>query len=162
MDNNRTETAFREGEVSYASPVDEGRIDPEFAETLAMLDVAQETTKAPQYKPGEMPSTALAAAGLTVFDSILIVVFLGLWSLNPEAMLAIIKTMAGITLLLAVAPIVIGGLILHTNKQTGTVMPGTPWASVAMIVGTILGGLTLAIPLLTAVRMLLIAPPDGS
>jgi hypothetical protein len=79
---------------------------------------------------------------------------------NPEVMLAIVKTMAGILLLLAVAPIVIGGLIMHTNKQSGVVMAGTPWAGVGILVGAILASLTLVIPLLFAVRLLLGGPVD--
>jgi hypothetical protein len=67
--------------------------------------------------------------------------------------------MAGIALLLGVAPIVIGGLVLHTNKQAGTVMPGTPWAGVGILVGVMLSALTLLIPLLSAVRLLLGGPP---
>lgn len=160
MDQNRTETAFRGGaETSLAdSPDDTGFVPGfppgAFADTL-------DSPPAPAAKASaDLPSIVLAAAGLTVFDSIIIVVFLSLWAVNPDAMLAIIKTMAGIALLLGVSPIVIGGLIMHTNKQSGTVMPGTPWAGVGILVGVMLSALTILIPLLSAVRLLLGNPTD--
>jgi hypothetical protein len=161
MDDHRAETAFRgEADISFAE-------SPHFSSASAGLPSHEgfsarlENTRPDAKEPSsDLPPMILAAAGLTVFDSIIIVVFLSLWAVNPEAMLAIIKTMAGIALLLGVAPIVIGGLILHTNKQSGTVMPGTPWAGVGILVGVMLSALTLLIPLLSAVRLLLGGPPE--
>lgn len=158
MDENRTETAFRGGaDISLADSPD----DPGFAGfPPAAFSDPLDTSPADVGQGGDLPSIILAVAGLTVFDSIIIVVFLSLWAVNPEAMLAIIKTMAGIALLLGVAPIVIGGLVMHTNKQSGRVMPGTPWAGVGILVGIMLSALTILIPLLSAVRLLLGNPPD--
>ncbi len=158
MDENRTETAFRGGaDLSLAdSPQDSefgAGIPPDaFAD---LQDLQGLTAAADEKASGDLPSIILAVAGLTVFDAIIIVVFLSLWAVNPAAMLAIIKTLAGIALLMGVAPIVIGGLVLHTNKQSGNIMPGTPWAGVGILVGVILSLLTILIPLLTAVRLLL-------
>ena len=160
MDENRTETAFRRGpDLSFADSPEDAGFGPGFPS--AALSDPLDTTPAGVEKPGsDLPSIILAAAGLTVFDSIIIVVFLSLWAVNPEAMLAIIKTMAGIALLLGVAPIVIGGLVMHTNKQSGKVMPGTPWAGVGILVGVMLSLVTILIPLLSAVRLLLGNPTD--
>jgi hypothetical protein len=161
MDENRTETAFRGGpDLSFADPPNDTGFAPGFPPSAA-LPGSQGPAKADAGEPGgDLPSIILAAAGLTVFDSIIIVVFLSLWAVNPAAMLAIIKTMAGIALLLGVAPIVIGGLIMHTNKQNGTVMPGTPWAGVGILVGVMLSLLTILIPLLSAVRLLVGNPAE--
>lgn len=164
MDENRTETAIRGGEeLPFADSPDDPNLSGEFAAQEAFFASAGQPAQSETESSTDLPSIVLAVAGLSVFDAIIIVVFLSLWAVNPEAMLAIIKTMAGISLLLAVAPIVIGGLVLHTNKQTGTVMPGTPWAGVGILVGMILAGLTLLIPLLSAVRLLLGSPlgPDS-
>jgi hypothetical protein len=157
MDENRTETAFRGGaDISFADPPNDASFGPGSGFPPGAFSDLQGTPSARDEKPsGDLPGMILAAAGLTVFDSIIIVVFLSLWAVNPAAMLAIIKTMAGIALLLGVAPIVVGGLILHTNKQSGKVMPGTPWAGVGMLVGIMLSVLTILIPLLSAVRLLL-------
>jgi hypothetical protein len=155
MDENRTETAFRGGADLFADPSTDPAFPPGFPPGFtATLDTPAEVEK----PSGELPTIVLASAGLTVFDGIIIVVFLSLWGVNPEAMLAIIKTMAGLALLLGVAPIVIGGLIMHTNKQSGKIMPGTPWAGVGILVGVLLSLLTIMIPLLSAVRLLLENP----
>jgi hypothetical protein len=161
MDENRTETAFRSGaDISLADSPDEAGFGPGFA--AGAFSDSPPSARVDVGKPGgDLPSIILASAGLTVFDSIIIVVFLSLWAINPEAMLAIIKTMAGIALLLGVAPIVIGGLVMHTNKQNGTIMPGTPWAGVGILVGVMLSALTILIPLLSAVRLLLGNPPEA-
>jgi hypothetical protein len=155
MDENRTETAFRGGaDLSLADSPDDAGFVPGFPP--GAFESTLETPPAKVENPGgDLPSIILAVAGLTVFDAIIIVVFLSLWAVNAEVMLAIIKTMAGIALLLGVAPIVIGGLVLHTNKQSGTVMPGTPWAGVGILVGIMLSALTILIPLLSAVSLLL-------
>ena len=160
MDENRTETAFRGGaDLSLADSPDDGSFNPGFPPG-AFSDTLDTPAVESQKPGGDLPSIVLAVAGLTVFDSIIIVVFLSLWAVNAAAMLAIIKTMAGIALLLGVAPIVVGGLILHTNKQNGSVMPGTPWAGVGILVGVMLSGLTILIPLLSAVSLLLGNQPD--
>jgi hypothetical protein len=160
MDENRTETAFRGGaDLSFGEPSPDPGFGPGFPPG-AFSDPLATATPDAEKQSGDLPSIVLAAAGLTVFDAIIIVVFLSLWGVNPEAMLAIIKTMAGIALLLGVAPIVIGGLIMHTNKQTGKIMPGTPWAGVGILVGVLLSLLTILIPLLSAVRLLLGNPGE--
>ncbi len=160
MDENRTETAFRgASDVSLADSS-----EPAGVERVPHLSGYPGAADPPVQPDAEtsnnLPNMILAVAGLTVFDSIIIVVFLALWAVNPQAMLGIIKPMARIALLLSVAPIVLGGLILHTNKQSGTIMPGTPWAGVGMLIGVILATLTLLIPLLSAVRLLLGGPLD--
>lgn len=161
MDEHRTETAFRGGaEVSFADPPDKAGTDAGFPDSAALAALGDAPAESTGEKSTDLPTMILAVAGLTVFDSIIIVVFLSLWAVNPVAMLAIIKTLAGIALLLSVAPIVIGGLVLHTNKESGTVMPGTPWAGVGILVGVMLASLTLLIPLMSAVRLLLGGPSD--
>jgi hypothetical protein len=110
-------------------------------------------------QPGkDMPPIVLAVAGLAVFDAVIVAIYVALWVINPEAMLAIISTLAGISLLLGVAPIVVGGLVLHKNRQTGTTTPGTNWAVAGIVSGMVMSLATLAIPLLAAVRMLLMDP----
>jgi hypothetical protein len=156
MNENRSESAIRGGaQIPVADSPDDAVFDGTFTDPADLLAAAGRPAELDEKTSSDIPAIALASAGLSVFDAIIIVVFLSLWAVNPEAMLAIIKTMAGIALLLAVAPIVIGGLIMHTNKQTGKAMPGTPWAGVGILVGVILAGLTLLIPLLSAVRLLL-------
>jgi hypothetical protein len=162
MNDNRSETAIRGGaELPFTDSPDDAILGAEISDQEAFFAAAGQPAAVKDDKAStDLPGIVLAVAGLSVFDSIIVVVFLSLWAVNPEAMLAIIQTLAGISLLLAVAPIVIGGLVLHTNKQSGTVMPGTPWAGVGMLVGIILAGLTLLIPLLSAVRLLMGGPLD--
>ena len=124
-----------------------------FDVTPRALGASEATTTG---QPGkDMPPIVLAVAGLAVFDAVIVGIYVTLWVVNPEAMLAIISTLAGISLLLGVAPIVIGGLVLHKNRQTGTITPGTGWAVAGIISGIVMSLATLVIPLLAAVRMLL-------
>jgi hypothetical protein len=161
MNENRTESAIRGGtQIPVADSPDDAVLDGTFTDPADFLASAGRPVESGEKPSTDIPTIALASAGLAVFDAIIVVVLLSLWAVNPEVMLAIVKTMAGILLLLAVAPIVIGGLIMHTNKQSGVVMAGTPWAGVGILVGAILASLTLVIPLLFAVRLLLGGPVD--
>lgn len=101
-----------------------------------------------------MPPIILAAAGLAVFDAIICLVYVVVWIVNPLTLLAIIQAMAGISLLLGVAPVVVAGVIFSKNRQTGVELPGTPFAVWAMISGTVMMTLTLAVPLVAAIQAL--------
>jgi len=101
-----------------------------------------------------MPPIILAAAGLAVFDAIICLVYVVVWIVSPLTLLAIIQAMAGISLLLGVSPVVVAGVIFSKNRQTGIELPGTPFAVWAMISGSAMMMLTLAVPLVAAIQTL--------
>ena len=70
-------------------------------------------------------------------------------------LLAIVHAMAGISLLLGVSPIIVGGIIFNKNRQTGITMPGTQFAVWAIVAGVVMTLLTMAIPLVAAIQALI-------
>ncbi len=108
-----------------------------------------------------MPSIVLAAAGLAVFDSVIVVVYLALWAMNPESALAVIDALGGVSFLLGIAPIIVGGIILHKNKRAGGVTAGNAWANAGVVAGALLAMVTMLIPFLVALRSFLGTPPDS-
>ena len=106
----------------------------------------------------ELPRLALIQAGLTVFDGVLLVVFVGLWFLAEDILFQILQRAAGFCLLLALIPIVLGGVILQKNKKAETPMPGTVFASLGMWIGVVLSMMTLLIPTIVTFRALFDTP----
>jgi hypothetical protein len=105
--------------------------------------------------PGQnMPTIALVQAGLTVFDGVLLVVFTGLWLFAGDMLFQIFQRLAGVCLLLAMGPLILGSIILHNNKKLDKPIPGTIYATVGMWVGVTLAMMTLIIPTLFTFRAL--------
>jgi hypothetical protein len=102
----------------------------------------------------DMPTIALIQAGLTVFNTVLLVVFTGLWLFAGDMLFHIFQQLAGICLLLAMAPLVLGGVILHNNKKLDKPIPGTIYATVGMWVGLTMAMMALIIPTLFTFRAL--------
>ena len=97
----------------------------------------------------------LIEAGLTVFDGVLVIIFAVLWRTDPDLLLFLLEGRAGITLILGSAPIILAAVISKRNEKTGTEMPGSVWARVGLIVGTLMCLMTLAIPVLATIRSIL-------
>jgi hypothetical protein len=112
----------------------------------------------PAAQQQDLPKLTLIQAGLTVFDGVLIVVFTSLWFLAEDILFQILQRAAGFCLLLALVPIVLGGVILHKNKKAGTPMPGTMYGTLGMWVGVLLSMMTLIIPTLVTFRALFDTP----
>lgn len=129
------------------------------AEALEMAGIAGSAPGASPLKskaaPEEtLPPLALACAGLAVFDALIAGALIVTWTMQPQMVLTIIQTMAGVSLLLGVAPIVAGGLILNHNRQNYMVQPGTSWARVGIMSGLLLLAATVMIPLISALALL--------
>jgi hypothetical protein len=102
----------------------------------------------------DMPTIALIQAGLTVFDGVMLLVFIGLWLFAGDMLFHIFQRLAGVCLLLAMGPLVLGGIILHNNKKLDKPIPGTFYAKVGMWVGVALAMMTLIVPTLFTFRAL--------
>ena len=109
----------------------------------------------PAKESSELPMMVLIEAGLTVFDGVLVIIFAVLWRTNPDLLLFLLEGRAGITLILGSAPIILAAVISKRNEKTGTEMPGSVWARVGLIVGTLMCLMTLAIPVLATIRSIL-------
>ena len=109
----------------------------------------------PAKESSELPMMILIEAGLTVFDGVLVIIFAVLWRTDPDLLLFLLEGRAGITLILGSAPIILAAVISKRNEKTGTEMPGSVWARVGLIVGTLMCLMTLAIPVLATIRSIL-------
>ena len=109
----------------------------------------------PAKESSELPMMVLIEAGLTVFDGVLVIIFAVLWRTNPDLLLFLLEGRAGITLILGSAPIILAAVISKRNEKSGTEMPGSVWARVGLIVGTLMCLMTLAIPVLATIRSIL-------
>jgi hypothetical protein len=109
-------------------------------------------------KQQDLPKLTLIQAGLAVFDGVLIVVFAALWFLSEDTLFQILQRAAGFCLLLALVPIVLGGVILNKNKKADAPMPGTMYATLGMWIGVLLSMMTLLIPTVVTFRALFDSP----
>ncbi len=92
----------------------------------------------------------LIAAGLAVLDGVLALLFLALWAAQPDHLLSTLQSMAGICLLLGLAPILVGGWLLDRNRRKPGGVPGIVWARWAVLAGGVLTSVTLLIPMMAA------------
>lgn len=98
----------------------------------------------------DYPTLILATAGVAVFDTAIFLGFVLTLAVQPERMLPLFQAIAGVALAAAIAPIILGAVVLQRNRESGVPMPGTPWATYAIMIGVLLSLLVLAVPLITA------------
>ena len=150
-------------ENSLASPTGEHSLPPGFAltqsdqpnvpEGFTPLDL-DEGLGAKETTDKRLPTIALIAAGLTVFDAILAIAIVGLWSFQRALALEMLPTIAGPMLLCGVAPLIVGGLVYNESRRAGTEIVGAHWGRWAIIAGAFLSTITLLIPLAAAITAL--------
>lgn len=97
----------------------------------------------------------LAAAGLAVFDAILSVAYVVFWTIDPSALLKLLQSASGFSLVAAVAPISAGGVLLRRHRKNYFRTPGGRWALAAILSGAVLAMLTLFLPFLGALSLML-------
>jgi len=120
-----------------------------------------DASTAPAVKPNrKLPGFVVAAAGLAVFDAIIAVGYVVVWLADTRTGMAIIQTLAGVSILLGLGAIVVGSLILNSNRRTGNTMPGSPWARVSIVSGLLLLGVTVILPLISALAVLIGSTPN--
>ena len=116
---------------------------------------AQDRAPAPRESASpELSKIVLVQAGLTVFNGIMLLVFSVLWLFDLGLLFQILQRAAGLCLLLALAPTVLGGFILHGNKRLAQPAPGTIYATAGLWIGVIMSMMTLIVPTLVTFRAL--------
>ncbi len=101
-----------------------------------------------------LPPLVLAVVAFTVFDAVIVVVYIALWAIDFNLLLAALKGRGWISLLLAVTPLILGAIVVQSNKNGADKRPGTIWANAGMIVGVLMSLITLAVPMLTALAQM--------
>ena len=116
-----------------------------------MADEGEDSSEGVEEK---IPTIALIAAGLTVFDAILTVAIVGLWCFARPAMMNILPALAAPALLFGIAPVLVGGVIQNRARKGKTAVPGDHWGRWGIISGVFLSSVTLMIPLMSALAAL--------
>lgn len=102
----------------------------------------------------KLPPLPLAAAGLAALDSLVTIASFTLFFWEATAATPILQRAAPFMVLAGIAGVVAGGIILVKNKRSGFEMPGTQWATPAIIAGLLLMVAAVFLPLVFALSML--------
>ena len=97
----------------------------------------------------------LVTAGITVFDGVLLLIFMVLWLTNLDLLLGLLAGRAGFTLLLAAAPLALGAVVTKRKDRQQGDYPGAVWGRAGMMVGALLAVMSLAIPVMATMRVML-------
>ena len=97
-----------------------------------------------------IPGLVLAVVAFTVFDGVIVVVYVTLWAMDLDLLLTALEGRGWISLLLAVSPLILGAIVVQRNKSVAVQGSGTIWANAGMLVGALMGLITLAVPMLAA------------
>ena len=101
----------------------------------------------------------LAVVAFTVIDAVIVVVYIALWAIDFGLLLTALQGRGWISLLLAVSPLILGAIVLQRNKNVAVKVPGTIWANTGIVVGTLMGLITLAVPILATLAQM--TSPSG-
>lgn len=148
----RLETAPEQATAPLELPTAEVELPPVDDTTQATVSIAKSSEAD---SAGEMPPLVLAQAGLTVFGGMLLVIYLIGTLVNGKVLAQVLS--AGVLMIfpLAIAPIVIGSLIIRRSEKSGHRPPGFVWAQVGMYVGLTLAVITtLIVAFAAAVEMM--------
>ena len=141
-------------------------MENEAARPVAMprpIEVPQEQPKkdtTAQNSPVDQLSTlVLVQVGLTVFNSILLLMFAVLWNINPNVLASILREWAGLVFLSGMAPAIVGVVLVRRNKGRGQEEPGLIWANIGACIGPALAIASFVIPALLTLRSMLSSEP---
>ena len=102
-----------------------------------------------------MPRLVLAVVAFTVFDAVIVVVYVTLWAIDFGLLLTALQGRGWISLLLAVSPLILGAIVVQRNKSVAVQGSGTIWANAGIVVGTLMGLITLAVPILATLAQMM-------
>ena len=92
-----------------------------------------------------------------MLDGFLATILLALWTIQPSNLLSTVQSMAGLCLLLGLAPFIVGGFLLERHSKTPGGIPGINWARWSILAGALLTAVSLLIPVMAAVSTM-VAP----
>jgi hypothetical protein len=141
--------AFAEAfHASFADP-------PERAESEPPAGAEDPSPVAEEAKPsvgGEMPTILLVQAGLTVFNAVIILIYIVFWMIDINMIASALRAGAAFAFLLALAPALLGAFLVRRYTKQKINPPGAIWAHVGVYVGVAMCTLTLLIPMIVTVR----------
>ena len=101
------------------------------------------------------PRLVLALVAFTVFDTVLVAVYVTLWAIDFDLLVTALSGRGWISLLLAVSPLILGAIVVQKNKTVAVKGPGKIWANAGMIVGVLMCLITLAVPILATLAQMM-------
>ena len=102
-----------------------------------------------------IPGLVLAVVAFTVFDGVIVVAYVTLWAMDLDLLLTALEGRGWISLLLAVSPLILGAIVVQRNKSVAVQGSGTIWANAGIVVGTLMGLITLAVPILATLAQMM-------
>ena len=94
----------------------------------------------------------LIQAGLTVFNAVIILIYLVFWMIDLDAIANALRVGAGFAFLLAAAPALLGAFLVRRYAKEKINPPGAIWAHAGVYVGVAMCTLTLIIPMVVTIR----------
>ncbi len=101
---------------------------------------------------GEMPTILLVQAGLTVFNAVIILIYITFWMIDLDVIARALRAGASFAFLLALAPALLGAFLVRRYTKQKINPPGAIWAHIGVYVGVAMCTLTLVIPMIVTVR----------
>jgi len=101
---------------------------------------------------GDMPLILLIQAGLTVFNAVIILIYLVFWMIDLTVIANALQVGGSFALLLSVAPALLGAFLIRGYTKQKINPPGAIWAHAGVYVGVAMCTLTLLIPMIVTIR----------
>lgn len=123
-------------------------------------DDAAEASPAPAEPStsNDIPTVFLVQAGLTVFNIVIVLIYVAVWIIDIKMLETALRAGAGFALLLALAPMGLGVHLERKYRKQNAKPPGLIWAQVGVYAGAFMSTFTLMIPLIMSVRSVIGGP----
>ena len=105
----------------------------------------------------DIPTILLIQAGLTVFNGVIILVYIVMWMVDLALLGNILRVGAGFAILLALAPMALGVYIERKHRKLETKPPGIIWAHAGVYAGAAMCTFTLIIPMIVTLRSMIVS-----
>ncbi|HUG82028.1 MAG TPA: hypothetical protein VML01_10215 [Bryobacterales bacterium] len=103
---------------------------------------------------GEIPLILLIQAGLTVFNAVIILIYLVFWMVDLTILANALRVGASFAFFLSIAPALLGAFLIRRYTKQKINPPGLIWAHAGVYVGVAMCTLTLLIPMIVTIRSL--------
>ncbi len=103
---------------------------------------------------GEIPLILLIQAGLTVFNAVIVLIYLVFWMIDLTILANALRVGASFAFFLSITPALLGAFLIRRYTKQKMNPPGAIWAPAGVYVGVAMCTLTLLIPMIVTIRSL--------